>query len=84
MQDINVTDVRDLIDALGGGTDVAEAVNAVLPTDMKRLDRESVYKMKEQNHIPHRWRLYMARIAKARGVPLPPLLADYAALQTAA
>ncbi len=63
-----------LIDALGGGTVVALGINGLLPAGSKQIDRESVYKMKETNTCPHRWRPFIVRLARDNGVAVPPEL----------
>jgi hypothetical protein len=55
-----------LIDTLGGGTAIAEA----LWGEATERRREAVYKWK-RNGIPWRWRLEIYRLAGLRGVPVP-------------
>lgn len=55
-----------LIENLGGGTAIAAAL---FGGDPKR--RQAVYKWK-YNGIPWRWRLPVERLARERGVDLPP------------
>jgi hypothetical protein len=58
-----------LIDDLGGGTLLAEAVFGSVGPGGKH--REAVYKWK-RNGIPWRWRLRVQELAQERGIPLPP------------
>lgn len=73
-----MSDARTLIDNLGGGTAIAEAVNQMLPAGDKPLDRENVYKWKEANAVPFRWRPFVARLAHARQLAMPPDIAMFA------
>lgn len=56
-----------LIDALGGGTKIAEAL-----TDLTGdpVDRDRVYKWKTIG-IPWRWRGPVKQLAEKTGIPLP-------------
>jgi hypothetical protein len=61
-----------LIDALGGGQKVAEAVSDFLGLEGgDRVDREAVYKWKKENRIPYRWRDGVRALAIQGGLDLP-------------
>lgn len=62
-------DHAQLIDDLGGGTAVAVAIWGEIGANGKR--RETVYKWK-QNGIPWRWRPAIEKLARERGLQLPP------------
>jgi hypothetical protein len=57
----------DLIDRLGGGTAVAEALAQFFDPPP---DRDLVYKWKK-NGVPWKFRLQVAELAKSKNVPLP-------------
>lgn len=65
---ICMTDHTALIDALGGGTKLAETLEE---RTGQKIDRERVYKWKV-NGVPWRWRNTVAALAKKEGVKLPP------------
>lgn len=69
--------ISELIEKLGGGSEVAAALNAILPPDEKRVERDAVYKWKEANSIPAGRRLFVARLAIKAKLPLPAQLAEY-------
>lgn len=58
---------RAFIDALGKGTAVAAWVSK---RSGETVDREAVYKW-AVNGIPWRWRPFLARMAKEKGVKAP-------------
>lgn len=58
----------ELIKALGGGDTVAKAISELAGED---LDREAVYKWRELNSIPWRWRPYVVKLARKKGEKLP-------------
>ena len=62
------TTQADLIDELGGGTKVAAALSQLTG---KPVDREAVYKWKEFDNIPLRWRASIVKIAREKDVPVP-------------
>ena len=56
-----------LIDALGGGSGLATALTERgAPTD-----REAVYKWKERDFIPWKWRTHVAALAEERKISIP-------------
>ncbi|RDD60470.1 hypothetical protein DRB17_17880 [Ferruginivarius sediminum] len=57
----------DLIDRLGGGTRVAEALTKATG---ERCDREAVYKWK-RNGVPWKWRVHVCHLAEAMGETVP-------------
>jgi hypothetical protein len=57
---------RQLITALGNGTQVADWMRA----QGQAVDREAVYKW-ASNGVPWRWRPYIAKMASEKGVRLP-------------
>ena len=57
----------EVIDALGGGTELAAALSKYLG---KEIDRESVYKWKT-NGIPWKYRTPIAVLADRKGVEVP-------------
>ena len=71
-------EISALIDELNGGTAVARALNEILPSDERRVDREAVYKWKEANRAPYRIRPYLAQIALDAGKQLPEQLRAFA------
>lgn len=75
--------VREFIDALGGGTAVADELNKMLSASDRQVDREAVYKWKEANNIPHYRRLVMASLGANKNLPLPAILKDYAPSRSA-
>lgn len=56
-----------LVESLGDGTKVAEAIKAMSP---EPPDRQAVYKWK-RNGVPWKWRPFIAALAAERGVDLP-------------
>lgn len=52
----------DFIEALGGGTKVAERL---------KIDREAVYKWRERDLIPWRWRPHLISFAREKGIRPP-------------
>lgn len=59
----------ELIQALGGGTAVAKRLSEMTG---KPVDREIVYKWREFDRIPWRWRGHLIAIAKEQRQRLPP------------
>lgn len=55
-------DHADFIDALGGGTVIADKLS---------IDREAVYAWKIRNSVPWRWRAPLLAIAKEKNVKPP-------------
>lgn len=61
-------DHAEFITLLGGGTKVA----ALLAEETgEKIDREAVYKWRELNRVPFRWRPHLVVIARRVGVKLP-------------
>ncbi len=58
----------ELIEALGGGTKVAERLSAMVG---EPIDREAVYQWRMRDVIPYRWRPHIAGMAKKEGIKLP-------------
>lgn len=58
-----------LIEALGGGTQVAKLLEDV-PGGGK-IDREAVYKWAERDFIPWKWRPAVMAVARAHGKAIP-------------
>lgn len=58
----------DFINELGGGTKVAELLAAETG---EPIDRESVYKWRERDFIPWRWRPHLIAIAMRLGKHAP-------------
>ena len=56
-----------LIDALGGGSGLATA----LTERGAPLDRETIYKWKERDFIPWKWRAHVAALAEEHEISLP-------------
>ena len=56
-----------IIDALGGGSKLAATFTEL----GLLLDREAVYKWKERDFIPWKWRVHIAALAKKRKISLP-------------
>lgn len=52
----------DFIEELGGGTKVAERL---------KIDREAVYKWRERDFIPWRWRAPLLTMAREMGKKAP-------------
>ena len=77
MSETPTSEIRSLIELLGDGSAVADSINEMLPIDVKKIERDSVYKMKETGAVPHKWRIYLARIAIAKGRELPNILQEY-------
>lgn len=65
-------DVRPFIRALGGPLEVAKA--------LKLKGKRRTEGWCETNHIPHKWRPHLARLAVDRSIDLPAELAPYAAI----
>ncbi|MGP1257082.1 MAG: hypothetical protein ACTS10_21880 [Kiloniellales bacterium] len=63
-----MTTHAELIRALGGGTKLARAIEDAAGGP---IDREAVYKW-QNNGVPHRYRVLVARIALGADVKLPP------------
>ncbi len=61
-------DHRVILEKLGGGTVVAGLLSTLSGTD---VDREAVYKWREKNSIPHRWRPFIAQLAADKRIRLP-------------
>ncbi len=61
-------DHRRILEKLGGGTAVAERLTRLSNTV---VDREAVYKWREKNSIPHRWRPFIAQLAAEAQIRLP-------------
>lgn len=57
----------ELIKALGGGTKVADWFAS---KGKPAIDREAVYKW-QNNGVPWRWRVHIAKMAKEQGVKVP-------------
>ena len=58
----------EFIAELGGGTEIAKRLSIITGTE---VDREAVYKWRENNHVPWRWRHYLVAIAKKKRVKPP-------------
>lgn len=58
----------EFIDALGGGTKIAEWLTA---NAGEHVDREAVYKWKELDRIPWRWRSLLIVMAKDASITVP-------------
>lgn len=72
--------VKPFINVLGGPKAVAEAVNAL--ADLHESDRalkpKSVSQWGCENTIPHRWRLYVAKLAKKKKIKeVPPEIRSF-------
>jgi hypothetical protein len=61
-------DHREILQKLGGGTVVADRLSTMTKT---LVDREAVYKWREKNSIPHRWRPFIAQLAAEARIRLP-------------
>lgn len=59
-------DARTIIDRLGGGTKVAHALTALTG---ESIDREAVYKWRERNVIPWKWRAHVSVLASRSPAP---------------
>ena len=60
-------DHKELIEKLGGGAILAKR----LKTAGVEIDPEAIYKWREFNRVPLKWRSVIASVARADGVPLP-------------
>lgn len=60
-------DHTTLIERLGGGAVLAERLTKA----GYEVDREAIYKWREYNHVPWKWRSVIASVAGKDGVPLP-------------
>ncbi len=58
----------ELIEALGGGTKVADRLSEMVG---EPIDREAVYQWRIRDVIPYRWRPFLAGIAQQEGIKLP-------------
>lgn len=57
----------DFIEKLGGGTVIAEWLTAEAKAP---VDREAIYKW-ARNDVPWKWRPYLIKMAKKKGVRIP-------------
>lgn len=58
----------ELIKKLGGGDKVAKRLSELAGEE---INREAVYKWRELDHIPWRWRPYVVSLAREKGARLP-------------
>lgn len=58
----------DFIEALGGGTKVAESLAAETGEE---INRDSVYQWRAKDFIPWRWRPHLIVIARREGIKVP-------------
>jgi hypothetical protein len=63
------------IDDLGGGTAIAARLTELTG---QPVDREIIYKWKEHDHVPWRWRPLMATLAREKEIGLPEGFFDFA------
>lgn len=61
------------IEALGDGTAVAVALSELLG---RPIDRARVYKWKEHDHVPAKWRPALTELARRQGVTVPAAFAS--------
>ena len=70
-------DHKQLIEKLGGGAILAKR----LKTAGIEVDAEAIYKWREFNRVPLKWRSVIASVARIDGIPLPKdFLPGFAAL----
>lgn len=60
-------DHATLIERLGGGAILAERLRKA----GIKVDREAIYKWREYNHIPWKWRSVIASAAEKDGITIP-------------